>query len=132
MDAKCNTPKVLCLGLLLIAVLTAAISLVVGCETLNREATRREIAAALQIAYDAGGKEAVSNRIEQLVAEGKISRAQGDAIHAWAQVAYATVVDELNGGEAVTNACDACTIECGDGDCNEDAFCGECEDCKAQ
>ena len=106
-----------------------------GCSSLGKQETKTRLAAVIEAAYNAGGCEAVSNRIEQLVADGKISRAQGDAIHAWAQVAYATVVDELNGGDTVTNACDACSIECGEGDCgdcNEDAYCGECEDCKAQ
>lgn len=148
---KCNTACLVCRILLVafVAALAAGIWFSSGCISLERQETRTRLAAVIEAAYNAGGCEAVSNRIEKLVADGKISRAQGDAIHAWAQVAYATVIDELDGGaetnacdncsEVVTNDCDNCSvptlIECGDGDCgdcNEDAYCGECEDCKAK
>ena len=111
-----------------------------------------------------GGQAAVSNRIEQLVARGKLTREQADALHQAAQRAYEKIIDELDPDwcpdispgqrpsakrmplhgcgctptSALQGVCGegggCCTIGgdcCDDGGCNEDAYCGECEDCKA-
>ena len=163
-----NTAKAVCRAILivLVAALTAGIiTCCIGCETTtpSREAVRADLAWALRIAYDVGGKAAVSNRIEQLVAKGKLTREQADALHEAAQRAYEKIIDDLDPA-ASTNALqgvsgasgcegDGCTLEasaratgdsgadcgnCGEDGCseaggyNEDAYCGECEDCKAQ
>ena len=105
---------------------------------------------------------AVSNKIESLVAEGKLSPSQAVRLHALAQLAYEGIMDDLAaGGGAATNAapasasqggCTDCSLpdasggngsgcsDCrpesagaSDGECrNEDANCGKCADCKAR
>ena len=102
---------------------------------------------------------AVSNKIESLVAEGKLSPSQAVRLHALAQLAYEGIMDDLapatnaapasasQGGcgdcsvpDASTDCGGGCADECSDclpdaasdGGCNEDADCGNCADCKAQ
>ena len=87
---------------------------------------------------------AVSNKIESLVAEGKLTPSQAIRLHALAQLAYEGIMDDLAaGGGAATNAapasasqggCTGCSLPdasggCGS-DCNEDANCGRCDACK--
>lgn len=128
-----NTARTVC-GIMLAALAAIVIAGVVvcctGCETAapSKDAVKADVAWALRIAYDVGGKAAVSNRIEQLVAKGRLTREQGDALHLAAQLAYEKIVDDLDGGGAGCVLPDA--GECGDGDCNEDANCGACEDCR--
>ena len=128
-----NTARTVC-GIMLAALAAIVIAGVVvcctGCETAapSKDAIKADVAWALRIAYDVGGKAAVSNRIEQLVAKGRLTREQGDALHAAAQLAYEKIVDDLDGGGAGCVLPDA--GECGDGDCNEDANCGACDDCR--
>ena len=103
---------------------------------------KQNIATVIQTAYDFGGREAVSNKIESLVAEGKLTPSQAVRLHALAQLAYEGIMDDLTTGNAATNAvpasasqggCTDCSLpdasaDCGD--CNEDANCGKCADCK--
>ena len=146
-------------GILVAAVAACIIACCIGCETTTptREQVRSDVEWALRIAYDVGGRNAVSNRIEQLVVKGKLTREQADALHYAAQRAYEKAVEDLDPDGVPTNAsqgvsdasgaeCDGCTPcapggdcgdpsascgDCKDNDCNEDANCGECEDCKA-
>ena len=87
---------------------------------------------------------AASNKIESLVAEGKLTPSQAVRLHALAQLAYEGIMDDLAvGGGAATNAapasasqggCTGCSLPdasggCGS-DCNEDANCGRCDACR--
>ena len=95
---------------------------------------------AIKAAYENGGRAAVSNRIERLVADGTLSARQGAKIHRIMQMAY----DGLIGNVAAKIEDAACEDDpacppCGAGaDCppcgerNEDADCGSCDDCKAK
>ena len=165
MDRRFNTPCRVCRGIIavtLVVIAAAAVAAIIGCSSIG-EHRRQNIAQVIQTAYDLGGREAVSNRIESLVAEGRLSPTQGARLHALAQLAYEGVMDDLTTDNVATNAtptsasqggCGDCSIpdasgDCGgggctdacsdcqpdaasDGGCNEDAQCGNCEDCKAQ
>ena len=76
---------------------------------------RQNIAQVIQTAYDLGGREAVSNRIESLVREGKLSPTQGARLHALAQLAYEGVMDDL---APATNAAPATASPSGCGGCS--------------
>ena len=163
MDRRFNTPGRVCMGIVaatLIVVASAAVAAIIGCSSIG-EHRRQNIAQVIQTAYDLGGREAVSNRIESLVAEGKLSPTQGARLHALAQLAYEGVMDDLApatnaapataspsgcGGCSVPDASTGCGEACTDGSsdsqgesgaesgggCNEDARCGKCEDCKSE
>ena len=164
MDRRFNTPGRVCMGIVaatLIVVASAAVAAIIGCSSIG-EHRRQNIAQVIQTAYDLGGREAVSNRIESLVREGKLSPTQGARLHALAQLAYEGVMDDLApatnaapasasqsgcgdcstpeangdcGGGGCTDAPSASQGESGAehaGGCNEDARCGNCADCKAQ
>ena len=163
MDRRFNTPCRACRGIIaatLIVVAAVAVAAIIGCASLG-EHRRQYIAQVIQTAYDLGGREAVSNRIESLVAEGKLSPTQGARLHALAQLAYEGVMDDLApatnavSASASQGGCDACSVPdastgCGEactdgssdsqgesgaesgGGCNEDARCGKCEDCKSE
>lgn len=163
MDRRFNTPSRVCMGIVaatLIVVASAAVAAIIGCSSIG-EHRRQNIAQVIQMAYDLGGREAVSNRIESLVREGKLSPTQGARLHALAQLAYEGVMDDL---APATNAAPASASQSGCGGCsvpdastgsdggcadgasaspgesnaesaggsNEDANCGNCADCKAQ
>ena len=160
MDRRFNTPCRACRGIIaatLIVVAAVAVAAIIGCASLG-EHRRQNIAQVIQTAYDLGGREAVSNRIESLVAEGKLSPTQGARLHALAQLAYEGVMDDLApatnavSASASQGGCDACSVpdasggngsgcsdcrpesaEASGGECrNEDANCGKCADCKAR
>ena len=79
MDRRFNTPGRVCMGIVaatLVVVASAAVAAIVGCSSIG-EHRRQNIAQVIQTAYDLGGREAVSNRIESLVREGKLSPTQG-------------------------------------------------------
>lgn len=143
MDGKVNAPRTVCKAILAVAIAAVAVAAIIGCESTGGGSRRQNIATVIQTAYDLGGREAVSNKIESLVAEGKLTPSQAMRLHALAQLAYEGIMDDLARGEvAPTNAvpasasqggCDGCSIldassDCGD--CNEDANCGACADCK--
>ena len=173
MDGKVNTPRTVCKAIVAVAIAAVVVAAIIGCESIVGGTRRQNIAAVIQTAYDMGGREAVSNKIESLVAEGKLTPSQayppseasaaggsmrGVRLHALAQLAYEGLMDdlatvspersdvaggELNAGcDAVTNAapasasqggCTDCSLpdaSAGSGDCNEDARCGKCADCK--
>ena len=75
MNGKSNTPRTVCGIIVAVAVAAAAIAVIVGCAT-DGGSRRQSIAAVIQTAYDLGGREAVSNKIESLVAEGKLTPSQ--------------------------------------------------------
>ena len=142
MDAKYNAPRTVCKAILAASIAAAAVAAIIGCSSLGGGSRRQNIATVIQTAYDMGGREAVSNKIESLVAEGKLTPSQAVRLHALAQLAYEGIMDDLAaGGEAATNAaphsasqggCTDCSVpgasaDCGD--CNEDARCGKCAGC---
>ena len=163
MDRRFNTPGRVCMGIVaatLVVVASAAVAAIIGCSSIG-EHRRQNIAQVIQTAYDLGGREAVSNRIESLVREGKLSPTQGARLHALAQLAYEGIMDDLApatnaapasasqsgcGGCSVPDASTGCGEACTDGSsasqgesgaesaggCNEDARCGKCEDCKSE
>ena len=142
MDGKFNTPRTVCKAIVAVAIAAVAVAAIIGCESIGGGTRKQNIATVIQTAYDLGGREAVSNKIESLVAEGKLTPSQAVRLHALAQLAYEGIMDDLATGDAATNAApasasqDGCTdcslpdasADCGD--CNEDANCGKCADCK--
>ena len=164
MDRRFNTPGRVCMGIVaatLVVAASAAVAAIIGCSSIG-EHRRQNIAQVIQTAYDLGGREAVSNRIESLVREGKLSPTQGARLHALAQLAYEGVMDDLAPAtnaapaSASQSGCGGCSVPdastgCGGGGCtdgpsasqgesgaesaggcNEDARCGKCEYCRAQ
>ena len=127
----------LALGLAVIFLCARALP---GCATVKRAVARERVVEAIKTAYENGGRAAVSNRIERLVADGTLSARQGAKIHRIMQMAY----DGLIGNVAAKIEDAACEDDpacppCGAGaDCppcgerNEDADCGSCDDCKAK
>ena len=162
MDRKINTPRTVCKAIVAVAIAAIAVAAIIGCSSLGGGSRKANIATVIQTAYDMGGREAVSNKIESLVAEGKLTPSQAVRLHALAQLAYEGIVEDLNvGGGTATNAtpasasqggCTDCSLpdasggngsgcsDCrpesagaSDGECrNEDANCGKCADCKAR
>ena len=138
-----NGPRVfarvlaLALGLAVIFLCARALP---GCATVKRAVARERVVEAIKAAYENGGRAAVSNRIERLVADGTLSARQGAKIHRIMQMAY----DGLIGNVAAKIEDAACEDDpacppCGaDTNCppcgerNEDADCGPCDDCKAK
>ena len=141
MDGKFNTPRTVCKAIVAVAIAAVAVAAIIGCESMGGGTRKQNIAAVIQTAYDLGGREAVSNKIESLVAEGKLTPSQAMRLHALAQLAYEGIMDDLATGDATTNAapasvsqggCTDCSLsdasaDCGD--CNEDANCGKCDGC---
>ena len=131
MDRRFNTPGRVCMGIVaatLVVVASAAVAAIIGCSSIG-EHRRQNIAQVIQTAYDMGGREAVSNKIESLVAEGKLTPSQAVRLHALAQLAYEGIMDDLAaGGEAATNAAPASASQGGCTDCSvpdASAGCGE-------
>ena len=138
-----NGPRVfarvlaLALGLAVIFLCARALP---GCATVKRAVARERVVEAIKTAYENGGRAAVSNRIERLVADGTLSARQGAKIHRIMQMAY----DGLIGNVAAKiedaaceddPACPPCGADAAcppSGDRNEDADCGSCDDCKAK
>ena len=169
MNGKINTPRTVCKAIVAVAVAAIAVAAIIGCSSLGGGSRRQNIATVIQTAYDLGGREmhlrrsrqvprrakrgalrskvargcAVSNKIESLVAEGKLTPSQAVRLHALAQLAYEGIMDDLATGDcAATNAAPASVSQGGCTDCsvpdasggsggdvNEDANCGNCSDC---
>ena len=143
MDRKIYTPRTVCKAIVAVAIAAIAVAAIIGCSSLGGGSRTANIATVIQTAYDMGGREAVSNKIESLVAEGKLTPSQAVRLHALAQLAYEGIVEDLNAGSGTaTNAtpasasqggCTGCSLPdasggCGS-DCNEDANCGRCDAC---
>lgn len=97
-----------------------SVNLVTGCvNTAPRVSVKSVVSAALKDAYALGGATAVSNRIENLVIEGKITEEQAVQLHAIAQGVYERVIEHLDE-----------RIETVDEPCEDDANCGSCDACK--
>ena len=138
-----NGPRVvarmlaLALGLAIILLCSRALP---GCATVKRAVARERVVEAIKAAYENGGRAAVSNRIERLVADGTLSARQGAKIHRIMQMAYDGLIGDV-AAKIEDAACeeDSSCPPCGadaacppSGDRNEDADCGSCDDCKAK
>ena len=138
-----NGPRVvahllaLALGLAIILLCSRALP---GCATVKRAVARERVVEAIKTAYENGGRAAVSNRIERLVADGTLSAKQGAKIHRIMQMAYDGLIGDV-AAKIEDAACeeDSSCPPCGadaacppSGDRNEDADCGSCDDCKAK
>lgn len=141
MDKKVNTPRTVCRAIVAVTIAAVAVAAIIGCSSLKGAGTKANIATVIQTAYDLGGREAVSNKIESLVAEGKLTPSQAVRLHALAQLAYEGIVEDLTAGGAATNAtpasisqggCSDCSVPGASGGngggCNEDANGGNCAD----
>ena len=129
---------------LFIGAIVAALALALLCGTAAgcasdrdaaRSQARRDVATVLRIAYEVGGKTAVADRIDALVAKGKLTPEQGKALKAFANEACEEMLNRLDGGGVGATDCSDCfdavtnAVECTGG--NEDANCGNCDACKA-
>ena len=141
MDSKINTPRTVCKAIVAVAIAAIAVAAIIGCSSLGGGSRKANIATVIQTAYDMGGREAVSNKIESLVAEGKLTPSQAVRLHALAQLAYEGIVEDLNADGTATNAtpasisqggCSDCSVPDASGGngggCNEDANGGNCAD----
>ena len=140
MDGKFNTPRTVCKAIVAVAIAAVAVAAIIGCESIGGGTRKQNIAAVIQTAYDLGGREAVSNKIESLLAEGKLTPSQAVRLHALAQLAYEGIMDDLATGDAAaTNAapasaslsgCDGCSIPGASSDCGGGGCTDGCSDCQ--
>ena len=139
MDGKFNTPRTVCKAIVAVAIAAVAVAAIIGCSSLGEGSRRQNIATVIQTAYDLGGREAVSNKIESLVSEGKLTPSQAVRLHALAQLAYEGIMDDLTTGDAATNAtpasasqggCGDCSIPDASGDCGGGGCADACSDCQ--
>ena len=95
-----------CLMQLVVAAAVAFICVrgVTGCRYLASPEAKAKVVESLKTAYAEGGRTAVRNRIEKLVASGDISVKQAAKLHEIAQGVYDHVVEKL---EAELNAASA-------------------------
>ena len=138
-----NGPRViarmlaLALGLAIILLCSRALP---GCATVKRAVARERVVEAIKTAYENGGRAAVSNRIERLVADGTLSARQGAKIHRIMQMAYDGLIGDVaakieDAACEEDSSCPPCGVDAAcppSGDRNEDADCGSCDDCKAK
>ena len=142
-----QTQKIARFGLLTALALVLGVAIIFlcarvlpGCATVTRAVARERVVEAIKSAYENGGRAAVSNRIERLVADGTLSAKQGAKIHRIMQMAYDGLVRDVASRieDAACEddpACPPCGADANcppDGGCNEDADCGACDDCKAK
>ena len=66
-----------------------------GCTILEKANASEKLVTVMKETYANGGAEAVSNKIEKLVADGTISVKQAEALHIAAQRLYDGVVEKL-------------------------------------
>lgn len=114
MKAQMNTPWILCKAMMIMAIVALVIATFLGCSAMKTEgvsSARTQLASVLQLAYDNGGRQAVSNRIEELVVEGKLSPEQATRLQALADVACEKLISDLARGGVIENTA---PVESGD------------------
>ena len=84
-----------CHAALTVIAVVITVKLCAGCVSVKSESAKANISTVLRLAYENGGKVAVSNRIERLVLDGKITPEQGACLHAAAQFASDSLVEDL-------------------------------------
>ena len=122
--------KFLCLiinGAFAFLLVFLCVKLCTGCTLVKRAVARERVVEAVRSAYDNGGREAVSNRIEKLVTDGTLSVKQGAKLHEIMRKAYDGLIRDV--AKRIEDV--AVGDETEDG-VNEDANCGNCADCKAR
>ena len=114
MKGYMNTPYTLCKVIVIAAFAVLAVACILGCRATGSamaKGVKEQVGAVLLIAYENGGKEAVSNRIDQLVAEGKLTAEQATRLQTLVDIAcerlIADLVQEGVGTNATTNAAPA-------------------------
>lgn len=87
----------------LVAALVIGFAACTGCvsggDPARRAAVKAEIAEVMRLAYDVGGREIVSNRIERLVTDGKVTDEQAAYLHAAARCAEEALLRRVAEGE---------------------------------
>ncbi len=88
----------------LVAALVIGFAACTGCvgggDPARRAAVKAEIAEVMRLAYDVGGREIVSNRIERLVSDGKVTDEQAAYLHAAVRCAEEALLRRVAEGEA--------------------------------
>ena len=88
----------------LVAALVIGFAACTGCvnggDPARRAAVKAEIAEVMRLAYDVGGREIVSNRIERLVTDGKVTDEQAAYLHAAVRCAEEALLRRVAEGEA--------------------------------
>lgn len=101
-----KTVELVCRSILHILLAACAaflcMKLCTGCAHIDRGKAHGTVAFVLREAYANGGAAAVSNRIEQFVADGKVTPAQARVLHASAAKLYTEVVEKLETDVAAT------------------------------
>ena len=104
MKKEFNTPYTLCKVIAIVAIAVMAVACILGCRGTKNEgaaSVKAQIGTVLQLAYENGGKAAVSNRIEQLVVEGKLTDEQAVRLQTLVDIACEKLIEDLAGGEDV-------------------------------
>ncbi len=85
------------MGSVLAALALGAVMNLAGCATNDARlaAAKADVAAVMRVAYEAGGREAASNRIDALVAEGRLTEDQAAMLRAAAQAVYERALARL-------------------------------------
>lgn len=99
MKNKVNSSCAICKIVAILAILAASVAFIVGCASFKSEGAGTQLAAIIQLAYENGGREAVSNRIDELVVEGKLSQDQALRLQKLADLACDKLIEDLANGE---------------------------------
>ena len=81
---------------IMISLLTLTIFLSVGCSTFDETKLATTVSKALEIAYVNGGATLVEEKIDSLVADGKITKEQGEQLKTAAKQSYNNLQTKLN------------------------------------
>ena len=110
MDRIGHVLRIFIEALLVLLLMLGCVRLCTGCALVERAAPKERVAEIVRTAYAEGGRAAVSNRIETLVADGKITPEQALQLHALAQGVYERIIERLDKEIGVEDECgDACS-----------------------
>lgn len=99
MKNKISSSCAICKIVAILAIVAASVAFIVGCASFKSEGAGTQLAAIIQLAYENGGREAVSNRIDELVVEGKLSQDQALRLQKLADLACDKLIEDLAKGE---------------------------------
>lgn len=103
MKTKILSPWMKCKLLLVVSLAALAVVILAGCNAFKKESVKTQLSEVLQLAYDNGGSQAVSNKISELVAEGKLTGEQAVRLQALADIAFEKLIEDLANGEGLLN-----------------------------
>lgn len=109
-----------CIAIKLMAALAFMVALgaaIVGCTSVKSGSAGKQLASIIALAYENGGREAVSNRIDELVLEGKLKPEQGERLQKLADLACEKLIEDLANGEIDVEYSED-SEDCGD-DCKD-------------